>query len=216
MKIIDVMRNIWADVRLGSRGLLKNPGFLVVVVLSLALGIAGNSTIFSVLNAVLYRPMPYPEPNRLVAIWQLEPTKPDSRQTPHIAESVDWKKLNHVFEDIALSSNTDRAVVGGIGEPRPLWVQYVTPNFFAMLGAKPVLGRVFEGLKLTCIGVGVGMLLAFGLTRLIASLLYGVTASDPATYAAVALGLVCVAMLACFVPARRATRVDPMVALRYE
>ena len=84
MKIGDVMRNIGADVRLGSRSLLKNPGFLVVVVLSLALGIAANSTIFSVLNAVLYRPMPYPEPERLVAIWQMEPARPDSQQAPPI------------------------------------------------------------------------------------------------------------------------------------
>ena len=144
MKMGDVMRNVRSDVRLGARSLLKNAGFLVVVVVSLALGIAANSTIFSVLNAVLYRPMPYPEPNKLVVIWQLEPARPDSQQAPPIAESVDWKKLNHVFEDISLSSNVDRAVVSGIGEPRPLWVQYVTPTFFPMLGAKPVLGRIFE------------------------------------------------------------------------
>jgi putative ABC transport system permease protein len=144
MKIGDVMRNIRADVRLGSRSLLKNPGFLVVVILSLALGIAANSTIFSVLNAVIFRPMPYPEPNKLVVIWQVESARPDSQQAPPIAESVEWKKLNHVFEDISLSSNLDRAIVGGIGEPRPLWVQYATPNFFALLGAKPVLGRPFE------------------------------------------------------------------------
>jgi putative ABC transport system permease protein len=87
------------------------------------------------------------------------------------------------------------------------------------LGAQQgdVLGMVTKlGLKLTCIGVGVGMVLALGLTRLISSLLYGVTATDPATYTAVASGLFGVAMLACFIPARRATRVDPMVALRYE
>lgn len=147
MKIGDVMRNVLADVRLGSRSLLKNPGFLAVVVLSLALGIAANSTIFSVLNAVLYRPMPYPEPNRLLVIWQIEPAKPDSQQAPPIAESVDWKKLNHTFEDISLSSNVDRAVVSGIGEPRPLWVQYATPNFFTLLGAQPILGRPFEAVE---------------------------------------------------------------------
>jgi predicted lysophospholipase L1 biosynthesis ABC-type transport system permease subunit len=87
------------------------------------------------------------------------------------------------------------------------------------LGAQreDVLGMVTKlGLKLTGVGVGIGILLAFGLTRLMSSILYGVKPSDPTTYAAVGLGLVFVAMLACLVPARRATKVDPMVALRYE
>ena len=144
MQIGEVLKNIAADVRLAARSSLKTPGFLVVVILSLALGIAANSTIFSVLNAVLYRPMLYPEPNKLVVIWQVEPDRPDSQQAPPIAESVDWKKQNHVFEDISLSSNNDSAIVAGIGEPRPLRVQYVTPNFFGMLGVQPVMGRVFE------------------------------------------------------------------------
>jgi putative ABC transport system permease protein len=144
MKIAEVMENFLADLRLSTRSLLKNPGFLVVVVLSLALGIAANSTIFSVLNALLYRPLPYPEPGRLVVIWQAEHSKPNVRQAPPIAEVVDWKKQNHVFEDICLSSNNDATVVTGIGEPRPLRTQYVTPNFFNMMGTKPVLGRVFQ------------------------------------------------------------------------
>jgi putative ABC transport system permease protein len=80
-----------------------------------------------------------------------------------------------------------------------------------------VLGLVTKlGLKLTAIGVGIGILLALGLTRLMSTILYGVKPSDPVTYAAVAFGLACVAMLACFIPARRASKVDPMVALRYE
>ncbi len=87
------------------------------------------------------------------------------------------------------------------------------------LGAqqRDILGLVTKlGLELTCVGVGIGMLLAFGLTRVISSLLYGVKPSDPVTYAAVAVGLAGVAMLACYIPARRAIKVDPMVALRYE
>jgi putative ABC transport system permease protein len=80
-----------------------------------------------------------------------------------------------------------------------------------------VLGLVTKlGLKLTAIGLGIGILLALGLTRLMSVILYGVKPSDPVTYAAVAFGLACVAMLACFIPARRASKVDPMVALRYE
>jgi len=144
MKITELMENFWADLRLSARSLLKNPGFLVVVVLSLALGIAANSTIFSVLNALLYRPLPYPDPGRLVVIWQAEHSKPNVRQAPPIAEVVDWKKQNDVFEDISLSSFNDVAIAAGIGEPRPLRTQHVTPNFFSMMGAKPVLGRVFQ------------------------------------------------------------------------
>lgn len=135
---------LWADVRFATRSLLKNSGFLAVVILSLALRIAANSTIFSVLNAILYRPMPYPEPERLVVIWETEQAHPDSRNPPPIAEQVDWKRQNHVFEDIALTSFNDTASVSGLGEPRPLRVQYVTPNFFNLLGAKPILGRVFQ------------------------------------------------------------------------
>src|ERR1700675_1580029 len=144
MKIAEVMENFLADLRLSTRSLLKNPGFLVVVVLSLALGIAANSTIFSVLNALLYRPLPYPDPGRLVVIWQAEHSKPNVRQAPAIAEVVDWKKQNHVFEDICLSSNNDATVVTGIGEPRPLRTQYVTPNFFNMMGQKRFRGGVFR------------------------------------------------------------------------
>src|SRR5450755_1124080 len=143
MRIGEVAQIFYSDVRLGIRSLSKNPGFLVVVILSLAVGIAANSTIFSVLNALLYRPMPFPDPNRLVIIWQFEKTHPESRQGPPIAENLDWKKQNRVFTDIALVSNNDSSVVSGIGEPRPLQALYATPNLFDLLGAKPVLGRVY-------------------------------------------------------------------------
>jgi putative ABC transport system permease protein len=72
------------------------------------------------------------------------------------------------------------------------------------------------GFKLTSIGVAIGVTLAFGVTRLISAFLFGVKPTDPLTYAAVAVSLAAIALLACYVPARRAMRVDPMVALRYE
>src|SRR6266853_640925 len=143
MKVTSVFETVAADIRVAIRSLLKNPGFLVVVVVSLALGIAANSTIFSVLDTLLYRPLPYPEPEKLVVIWQTEQAHPDQRNPPPIAQQVDWVKQNHVFEDIALTSFNDTASVAGLGEPRPLRTQYVTPNFFSLLGAKPVQGRVF-------------------------------------------------------------------------
>jgi hypothetical protein len=72
----------WQDVRFAFRNLLKNPGFLTVVVFSLALGIGANSTIFSVIDAALYRPLPYPYPDQLMVIWDTEANRPESRQSP--------------------------------------------------------------------------------------------------------------------------------------
>jgi putative ABC transport system permease protein len=144
MGIVALFETVWLDVRIATRSLLKNPGFLVVVILSLALGIAANSTIFSVLDALLYRPLPYPHPEKLVVIWETEAARPDRTIPPPIAELVDWQKQNHVFEDIALISFNDTASVSGLGEPRPLRVEYVTPNLFSLLGAKPIMGRVFQ------------------------------------------------------------------------
>src|SRR5216683_2959221 len=143
MRILTLFETISLDVRIAIRSLLKNPGFLVVVILSLALGIAANCTIFSVVDTLLYRPLPYPQPEKLVVIWQTEQAHPEQRNAPPIAQQVDWNKQNHVFEDIALISFNDTASVSGLGEPRPLRTQYLTPNLFSLLGAKPIIGRVF-------------------------------------------------------------------------
>jgi len=131
------------DLRFAARNLRKSPGFLAVVVLSLALGIGANSTIFSVVNSVLYRPLPYAHPEQLVAIWETPLEHPDAWQPPPIAELLDWKKQNHVFEDIALTSTPEGAILSGIGEPQPIDVQDATANFFSLLGVQPVLGRIF-------------------------------------------------------------------------
>src|SRR5713226_3732216 len=118
MRILTLFETISLDVRIAIRSLLKNPGFLVVVILSLALGIAANCTIFSVVDTLLYRPLPYPQPEKLVVIWQTEQAHPDQRNAPPIAQQVDWNKQNHVFEDIALISFNDTASVSGHGSAR--------------------------------------------------------------------------------------------------
>jgi putative ABC transport system permease protein len=143
MKAYQWMETFGQDIRLAMRGLRKSPGFLAVVVLSLALGIGANSTIFSMLNALLYRPLPYQHPEQLTVIWETEKEHPGDWQSPPIAELVDWKKQSTAFQDIALTSNTEEVIMSRSGEPEPIHVQYVTPNFFSFLGVQPSLGRVF-------------------------------------------------------------------------
>jgi len=130
------------DLRVAIRSLKSSPGFLTVVVLSLALGIGANSTIFSVLDVLLLRSLPYHKPEQLVAIWETQISHPDSWQSPPIAESLDWKKQNHVFQDIALTSFEEEGILSGTGEAERVIVQDCTPNFFDLLGVKPILGRV--------------------------------------------------------------------------
>src|SRR5579871_3380047 len=137
------MKGLIQDLRYATRQVRRDPGFHAVVLLSLALGIGANSTIFSVLNAILYRPLPYEHPEKLVAIWETERGHPDSLQAPPIAEMVDWKKQNHVFEDIALTSGNDSSTLSGLGQPEPVRVKYTTATFFSVLGVKPILGRIF-------------------------------------------------------------------------
>lgn len=137
------MKFLFQNFRYAVRRFRKEPGFLVVVVGSLALGIGANSTIFSVLNAVLYRPMPYDHPEQLVVIWETEPARDESRQAPPIAEIVDWKKQNHVFEDIALISDNDASTLSGLGQPETIHVQYTTRSLFSVLRVNPIKGRIF-------------------------------------------------------------------------
>jgi putative ABC transport system permease protein len=143
MRTFSWFQTFGQDLRYAARGLRKNPGFLSIVVLSLALGIGANSTIFSVMNALLYRPLPYEQADKLVVIWEMQLGHPESWQPAPIAELLDWKSQNHVFEDIALTSGTEAAVMSGTSRPQPIRVQDVTPNFFSLLGVKPVLGRIF-------------------------------------------------------------------------
>jgi len=106
------------------------------------LGIGANGTIFSVIDNLLYRPLPYEHPEQLTTIWETQLSQPDAMQSPPIAELLDWKKQNHVFQDIALTSSNEEGVLSGTGKPERIVVQDATPNFFSLLGVAPTLGRV--------------------------------------------------------------------------
>jgi putative ABC transport system permease protein len=132
------------DLRYAARSLAKTPGFVAIVVLSLALGIGANTTIFSVVNALLYRPLSYDPQQRLVAIWETPIGHPDQFQPPPIAELGDWLAQNTVFDDIALTSDggPNEVIDGPLGQ-ESVRVLNVTPNYFSLVGAQPLLGRVF-------------------------------------------------------------------------
>jgi putative ABC transport system permease protein len=143
MRTFTFFETLWQDFCFAARTLRKSPAFLAVVVLSLALGIGANSTIFSVLNAELYRPLPYRQPGQLMAIWESESSQQNSQEPPAIADAADWRKQTHVFEDIALTSGTESTPLAGEGRAEQARAQFVTPNFFRLLGVSPMFGRIF-------------------------------------------------------------------------
>lgn len=130
------------DLRCAARTLRKSPGFVAVVILSLALGIAANSIMFSVIDRTV-SPVAVrsPGPPDCHLGIRARPTA-FGRRTSH-RELVDSKNQNHVFEDIALTSDTGAAPLARNGEPELVRQQSVTPNFFSVLRVKPALGRVF-------------------------------------------------------------------------
>jgi len=135
------MRALVQDLRYGLRMLARNPGFAAVAVIALALGIGANTAIFSVVNGVLLRPLPYQQPDRLM---ELSERTPDF-QTMSVAypNYVDWRKQSHSFEGLAAFRWDDYDITGG-GQPEHLDAKMVSANFFHVLGIHPVLGRDFD------------------------------------------------------------------------
>src|SRR5919109_809262 len=137
------------DLRYGVRMLLKHPGFTAVAVLTLALGIGANTAIFSVVNAVLLRPLPFAEPERLV--WFGGWTGADKEQGVTPAHFLDYREQSQSFTQIAASVSDGIAMnLSGGGEPERIKGGYVTANYLDVFGVKPALGRTFaaeEGLE---------------------------------------------------------------------
>lgn len=130
------------DLRFALRMLLKNPGFTIVAVIALALGIGANSAIFSVVNTVLLRPLPYKDPERLVMVWEDASKTGHPRDTPSAANYIDWRDQNQVFEGMA-AINDESFNLTGAGEPERLAGMRVSASLFPLLGVEPHLGRVF-------------------------------------------------------------------------
>ena len=137
------METTLQDIRYGLRMLLKNPGFTAIAIIALALGIGANTAIFSVVSAVLLRPLPYPEPEQIVAVWSADATKPDSQSTFSMPDFMDLRAQNQVFSGIGAYRTEDFAVTESGGPAAHAQGAMVTADVLALLRVNPVLGRVF-------------------------------------------------------------------------
>jgi predicted permease len=130
------------DLRYALRTMLKSRGFTLVAVLSLALGISANTTIFSAINALLFRGLPYQDSDRLVGILN-QRLKEGGRQGVSPGDLVNWKRQNTVFDQIELINTfAGKNVLVGAGGSERVGIQYATPGLFRLLGVKPILGRL--------------------------------------------------------------------------
>jgi len=135
------MNNLWLDLRYGVRTLFKSPAFTLVAVVALALGIGANTTIFSVVNAVLLRPLNYPNPEQLVLVRDTQP--PSTNETPvDYPEYLDWREQAQFFEHLAAHFNTTYTLTGQ-GDPQQLWGARISTNALPAVGVNPILGRGF-------------------------------------------------------------------------
>jgi putative ABC transport system permease protein len=137
------MEVILKDIRYGIRGLLTNRAFTAVAVLTLALGIGANAAIFSVVNAVLLKPLKFHDPDRLVVIWEEASFAGFPRNTPAPGNYVDWKAQNQSFDDMAATADASFNLTGD-GEPERIAAEKVTQSFFPLLGIQPLIGRIFN------------------------------------------------------------------------
>jgi putative ABC transport system permease protein len=137
------MRILFADLRYGLRLFRQAPTFTAIAILALALGIGANSAIFSTLDSVVFRPLPYQDPDRVVMVFEDATFVGYPRNTPSPGNYFDWKAQNHVFTDMAAVRFRSLAITGD-GAPEQLKGQAVTSNFFSILGMNPLMGRTFS------------------------------------------------------------------------
>ena len=136
------MQVLWQDLRYGARVLMNKPGFTLVAVMTLALGIGANTAIFSVVNAVLLRPLPYPDPDRLVTFWLSSPVEGVRKLQWTDGLYTFLHERSQSFDVLAAYTGTGFNVAS-TGEPERLWGATVTHDFFRLLGQQPIYGRTF-------------------------------------------------------------------------
>src|SRR5580698_8750679 len=135
------MRTLFADLRYGLRILRQAPAFTVIAITALALGIGANTAIFSTLDAVILRALPYDDPDRVMMVFEDASSIGFARNTPAPANYIDWRAQNHVFTDMAATRGRSMSITGD-GSPEQLYGLAVTPNFLSVLGVRPLMGRM--------------------------------------------------------------------------
>ncbi len=135
--------NILQDCRYALRQLRKSPVFSLTATLTLALGIGANTAVFSIVHAVLLRPLPFKDSGKLVVVWEQNPHRGWYHNIVSAANFKDWRRENHVFADMALVDPFLTFNLTGHGEPVEVAAEQVTPNLFSVLGVQPLYGRTF-------------------------------------------------------------------------
>jgi putative ABC transport system permease protein len=136
------MNTLFQDLKFGLRMLAKNPGFTAVAVLTLALGIGASTAVFSVVNTVMLKPLPYADPDRLMTVESMDIRHTSLRNDLSYPDFFDFRAQNHVFDHLVTSRDTD-VVLTGVGQPQQLDGEMVTWDLFPALGINPQLGRGF-------------------------------------------------------------------------
>ena len=281
------MSTLLHDLRYASRLLLKHRGFTAVAVIAIALGIGANTAIFSLVNGVLLRPLPYPDSQRIVGFEGVNPAQGVNASNISFPDFVDWSKQSELFaasaafytgnanlaaenaeperDPLALSEPVRKAI-WRVDSDQPMWkirsveflvqrsiadrkfllalmvifaglaltlsviglygvISYLVQQRTQEIGirmalgaqARHILGLILkQGVTLVSIGLALGLVAAFFMTRLMSHMLFGISATDPWTFAVISLLLGAIALLACYFPARRAARLEPMNALAHE
>ena len=137
-----MMRVLWEDLRFAAVALARRPLFAAAVVATLALGIGGNVALFSVVDGVLLRPLPYPDPDRLVILWENDRLRGSDREAASAPDYRDFVEMNRSFESLAARSRLDRSF-GTLAEPVRVSSARVSAGYFGVLGIKPLAGRTF-------------------------------------------------------------------------
>ncbi|HKX31614.1 MAG TPA: ABC transporter permease, partial [Blastocatellia bacterium] len=144
------MQNIWQDLCYGARMLRKHPGSTLIAVIALALGIGANAAIFSVVKAVIWRPLPYQQPEQLVMVWERSVKERSPQPAPNSpALFLEWRNRQEVFADVAAYedaaiSHRARYYLTGGNEPERISGALVSGNLFSLLGVEAALGRTFS------------------------------------------------------------------------